>query len=293
MSNVKPKGVHALCYVVFRMQKWTWTMWTFLLHAGQLAKDVQIELEAQENNYHYLFFLQKDCDRFWEGWAGEKSLVRFISETVRTEQHWKRNPRCRCNPTCRLIPDPKLQMSFYYSWDAWGLRHNVNVFEVFEQVYISVSLDWITLNSHEMSHLLVPACFNAKWYRTNKVSLFLRRLQRSCDFHCLWSGANVQLLGCGRIFAERIFTIQNSMLSQPSIFLGKLWKWHSWNQHIHCVFWMFVSQQIGKQNLEHSASLFSALSLTSIATTTRLFNLRQDQRDCQGMSGPSGGILFR
>ena len=201
------------------------------------------------------------------------------------------------------MPDPKLQMSLYYSWDTWGLRHNVHVIELFRQVYIFASLYWITLES-QISHWLVPACFNAKWYRINKVSLFLRRLQRSCDFHCLRSGANVKLLGgCGGIFVERIFNnldhkqVKTACWASLSFVLGKLWKWHSWTQHIMLHFFgvcvcVCVSKQIGKQTWSTTHLYFYlALSSTRIATTTRLFNLRPDQRDCQDMSRPSGGTV--
>ena len=162
------------------------------------------------------------------------------------------------------MPDPKLQMSLYYSLDTWGLRHNVHVIELFRQVYIFASLYWITLES-QISHWLVPACFNAKWYRINKVSLFLRRLQRSCDFHCLRSGANVKLLGgCGGIFVERIFNnldhkqVKTACWASLSFVLGKLWKWHSWTQHIMLHFFgvCVCLKANWEANLEHNASLF-------------------------------------
>ena len=179
----------------------------------------------------------------------------------------------------------------------------MHVIELFRQVYIFASLYWITLES-QISHWLVPACFNAKWYRINKVSLFLRRLQRSCDFHCLRSGANVKLLGgCGGIFVERIFNnldhkqVKNSMLSQPFICSWQILEMTFLNPAYYVAFFRCVCVCVSQSKLgsklgaQRISIFYLALSSTRIATTTRLFNLRPDQRDCQDMSRPSGGTV--
>ncbi len=262
-------------------------MWTFLLHAGQLAKDVQIELEAQENNYNYLFFAKRlrqilgGLSR-WKVFGQIYFRNRTNRATLNKTSSMPVQPHLPADPGSQTANEFLLLMRCMRLETqcecVWSVRTGLHIckpwLDHFEFSW-NESLTGSSMFQREMVSHQQGFAFPAP--AATKLWLSLPLVRCKCPALRMWKNLCWTDLHNSKQHAEPAFHFSWQTLEMTFL------------KSAYTLRFLDVCLTANwEANLEHSASLFSALSLTSIATTTRLFNLRPDQRDCQDMSRPSG-----